>query len=865
MKFYLLVLISIISITSFSQTAPPFINYQGVARNASGVPVTNSTNPNISIKFEIYPSLIGGSFSFSEVQQNIPLSSLGLFSTKIGAINNLNSVNWTTGSWYLEVFIDLNNGSNPSQSLGRQQLVSVPYAFYADKAGSAPAPTVTFSNNVLSVGGNSATISSGTTYSAGNGIAISGGVITNTLPQMSTTITGSGLATVSPSVSNIFNVNVPLQTLSLTSGSVLTSNLGGNVNLPLTTITQSTNIGVTGNPINGYTITNTAPGSSSTALVAGNTNVQLIPGLNSYTINSHSYNLSNNSNTLTLQNAPGSVSNTVVMPLTTVTPSNGIGISGNPLSGYIITNTATPVITFTSATVGTLNSGSGTSSTFTIPSPVLNGGTGIAVSGIWPNQTISALSSGSNAAWSTLGNTGTNPPSNFLGTTDNKEIVFKTNNNQHAVITTSGNVGIGIPSPLAKLDVSGSTPTALNVLNTSTGNAITANNNSGTPGIIVTNSGGGYALEAQNSSAGGSIHGFKGAGTAGGSAGVFNNSSNINSSPVLNVTNSGTSAGNVINANTSGAGIGLNVVTTSGNAISANNSSSVAPTIVATNSGGNNAINATASGAGNGVNINAANGFGLIVTNTGANPAINANNTGGGTSINALSSGSSDGVFINNTGSGNALNVTGNSAVQTLLVNNSGNGGAIYAGKVGATQGYAGYFENLNQNNSIETLRAANASTVNGAIALNVTSAPTGTGQVGLQINNGHLKSTLSGTLIMPTPTTATATLGFILGGNSFTLTNNTDTKGTLVIDNTATGISPGGYMDINVPFKKHYNIGATVLITPVVATTNSDKYTYYLVGQTNSFFTIRIKNNTAGSITNLSSDRFIINYFVIE
>ena len=71
--------------------------------------------------------------------------------------------------------------------------------------------------------------------------------------------------------------------------------------------------------------------------------------------------------------------------------------------------------------------------------------------------------------------------------------------------------------------------------------------------------------------------------------------------------------------------------------------------------------------------------------------------------------------------------------------------------------------------------------------------------------------------------------------------------------------------MDINVPFKKHYNIGATVLITPVVTTTNSDKYSYYLLSQTNTFFTIRIKNNTAGSITNLSTDRFIINYFVIE
>ena len=596
MKFYLLVLISIVSITSFSQTAPPFINYQGVARNASGVPITNATNPNISIKFEIYPSQTATSFSFSEIQQNIPLSSLGLFSTKIGAVNNLNSINWSTGSWYLEVFIDLNNGNNPTQSLGRQQLISVPYALFADKAGSAPAPNVTFTNNILSVGGNTAAILT-TTYTAGNGINITSGVISNTLASSNTTVTGTNNAIVTNPSSNIYNVAVKAQTLTIVPGDTLKSTLGGSVLLPRTTITASTNIGLAGNPINGYTISNIAPGSSSTSLVAGNTNIQLIPGLNSYTLNSHSYNLSNSSNTLTLQNSPGSVSNTVVMPLTTISPSNGIGVTGSPLSGYVITNTATPSISFTSATVGTLNSGAGTSSTFTIPSPVLSGGTGIAIGGTWPNQTISALSTGSTAAWSTLGNTGTNPPSNFLGTTDNKEIVFKTNNNQHAVITTSGNVGIGIPIPLAKLDVSAVNGPVINASLSGTGNVITAN-------------------------------------TSG--------------------------AGTVINANTSGAGIGINVNATTGTAINTSNNGPLA-TINASNISSGPAITSTANvGSALIASNNSATAPAVIITNTSsASGAIALNvtsaNTGTGQVALQLNNG-----HLKSTGTTPSVSIVGN-------------------------------------------------------------------------------------------------------------------------------------------------------------------------------------------------------------
>ena len=51
------------------------------------------------------------------------------------------------------------------------------------------------------------------------------------------------------------------------------------------------------------------------------------------------------------------------------------------------------------------------------------------------------------AQWSLTGNAGTNPPTNFLGTTDNEPLVFKTNATQYATLLTNGNFGIGTASP----------------------------------------------------------------------------------------------------------------------------------------------------------------------------------------------------------------------------------------------------------------------------------------------------------------------------------------------------------------------------------------------------------------------------------
>ncbi|QEC44954.1 discoidin domain-containing protein [Pseudobacter ginsenosidimutans] len=60
--------------------------------------------------------------------------------------------------------------------------------------------------------------------------------------------------------------------------------------------------------------------------------------------------------------------------------------------------------------------------------------------------------------WSLLGNQGTNPDSVFLGTTDNKRLVFKTNNAERMTILSDGFVGIGTstkPNAETKFAVNG--------------------------------------------------------------------------------------------------------------------------------------------------------------------------------------------------------------------------------------------------------------------------------------------------------------------------------------------------------------------------------------------------------------------------
>lgn len=102
----------------------------------------------------------------------------------------------------------------------------------------------------------------------------------------------------------------------------------------------------------------------------------------------------------------------------------------------------------------------------------------------WDGTKWVALAGDGGKNWSLTGNAGTVAGTNFLGTTDNIHLVFKTNNTERFRILNNGNVGIAQTNPTEKLDVVG---------NIKFSNALMPNNLAGTTGQVLVSQGSGVA------------------------------------------------------------------------------------------------------------------------------------------------------------------------------------------------------------------------------------------------------------------------------------------------------------------------------------------------------------------------------------
>ena len=178
-------LITILSVVFIATTVlaqvPQKMSYQAVIRNSSGVLITNqSVGMRVSISTDSTFTL--GNINYREIYNPNPITNTnGLVTVEIGtglpAIGTFAGINWANSPFYIKTEIDPSGSTNYTIN-GKSELISVPYALYAGNAN----------------------------YVGGNGISVAGNTITNTKPDQTVAITGTGSATVTGTYPS-FNVD----------------------------------------------------------------------------------------------------------------------------------------------------------------------------------------------------------------------------------------------------------------------------------------------------------------------------------------------------------------------------------------------------------------------------------------------------------------------------------------------------------------------------------------------------------------------------------------------------------------------------------------------------------------------------------
>ncbi len=140
---------------------PPYINYQAVLYDVNG---PNPNSPLINQSFSTFVNINDelGNLLYRE-EHYASTDANGLITVKMGdglytagPITNFNAINWGVGKYYLVVDFDINGTIS---STAPEQLVTVPYSFYAGKAGNGMTAVADNGNGTLTF-----TYANGATY-----------------------------------------------------------------------------------------------------------------------------------------------------------------------------------------------------------------------------------------------------------------------------------------------------------------------------------------------------------------------------------------------------------------------------------------------------------------------------------------------------------------------------------------------------------------------------------------------------------------------------------------------------------------------------------------------------------------------------
>lgn len=142
-KYFLSTLFFILLVDLSAQQVPQFFKYQAILRDLSGQPIANSS---VGMLINIFKDSCSGNDVYRE-SYVVTSNDYGLVNLQIGSglqlsANAFSAINWSSGSFFIETSVDLTGSGSNHQFMSCGQLLSVPYAIYAETSGSSsPGPT----------------------------------------------------------------------------------------------------------------------------------------------------------------------------------------------------------------------------------------------------------------------------------------------------------------------------------------------------------------------------------------------------------------------------------------------------------------------------------------------------------------------------------------------------------------------------------------------------------------------------------------------------------------------------------------------------------------------------------------------------
>jgi|GEM_PF-847654 len=178
MKQLFSLLFLFLSVAAVKAQAPLAINYQGVARNASGLPYADQQ---ITVRLSIHTETPTGAVEYRETR-SVTSNQFGLFNVQIGSAGasgiqgSFTGINWSEGNKFLQTEISVNGQA--FSNLGTTQMVSVPFAISSQQARQLVFPLDTSINGhsspVLKIKNTSTSANNAISGESINGIAITG-------------------------------------------------------------------------------------------------------------------------------------------------------------------------------------------------------------------------------------------------------------------------------------------------------------------------------------------------------------------------------------------------------------------------------------------------------------------------------------------------------------------------------------------------------------------------------------------------------------------------------------------------------------------------------------------------------------------